>query len=65
MSLLSNKTKYAIKALVVLGKNYGKEPMSIMKIAEEENVSVKTIASRLYRGRNMLKEKWREENETL
>lgn len=38
---------------------------SYEEIAEEEGVSVKTIASRLYRGRNMLKEKWREENETL
>ncbi|MDR7856835.1 sigma-70 family RNA polymerase sigma factor [Tissierella sp.] len=38
---------------------------SYEEIAEEEEVSVKTIASRLYRGRNMLKEKWREENETL
>lgn len=38
---------------------------SYEEIAREEEVSVKTIASRLYRGRNMLKEKWREENETL
>ena len=43
MSLLSNKTKYAIKALVVLGKNYGKEPMPIMKIAEEENIPKKFL----------------------
>lgn len=35
------------------------------EIAEEEGVTVKTIASRLYRGRNMLREKWREENEAL
>ena len=34
-------------------------------IAEEENVPVKTIASRLYRAKIILKEKWREENETL
>lgn len=38
---------------------------SYEEIAVEEGVAVKTIASRLYRGRNMLKEKWREENETL
>ena len=38
---------------------------SYEEIALEEDVSVKTIASRLYRGRNMLKEKWRGENETL
>src|SRR5699024_10187495 len=29
------------------------------EIAKEENVSVKTIASRLYRGKIILKEKWR------
>lgn len=34
-------------------------------IANEENVPVKTIASRLYRAKILLKEKWREENETL
>lgn len=34
-------------------------------IAGEENVSVKTIASRLYRAKILLKEKWREENEAL
>ena len=34
--MLSKKTKYAIKALMVLGRNYGKEPMQIVKIADEE-----------------------------
>lgn len=34
-------------------------------IAKEENVPVKTIASRLYRAKILLKEKWREENEAL
>lgn len=34
-------------------------------IAEEEGVTVKTIASRLYRAKILLKKKWREENETL
>lgn len=33
---------------------------SYEEIATEEGTTVKTIASRLYRGRNMLKEKWRE-----
>lgn len=33
---------------------------SYEEIAVEEGTAVKTIASRLYRGRNMLKEKWRE-----
>lgn len=52
MSLLSNKTKYAIKALVVLGKNYGKEPMPIMKIAEEENIPKKFLEQILLELRN-------------
>jgi RNA polymerase sigma factor (sigma-70 family) len=34
-------------------------------IAKEEDVSVKTIASRIYRAKILLKEKWREENEAL
>lgn len=36
---------------------------SYEQIAKDKDVTVKTIASRLYRGKNMLKEKWREENE--
>lgn len=38
---------------------------SYEEIATEEEVSVKTVASRIYRGKNILKEKWRERNETL
>lgn len=38
---------------------------SYEEIAQEEGTTAKTIESRLYRGRNMLREKWREENETL
>lgn len=42
------------------------EEKSYQEIAREEGTTVKTIASRLYRGRNLLREKWREENdETL
>ncbi len=41
------------------------EGKSYEEIAKEEGTTTKTIASRLYRGRNMLREKWREENETL
>ena len=42
------------------------EGKSYEEIAKEEGTTVKTIASRLYRGRNLLREKWREENdETL
>src|SRR5699024_6580462 len=41
------------------------EEKSYEEIAREEGTTVKTIASRLYRGRNILRQKWREENETL
>lgn len=34
-------------------------------IADEEEVSVKTIASRLYRGKILLRERWRDKDETL
>lgn len=34
-------------------------------IAKEEDVPIKTVASRLYRAKILLKEKWREENEAL
>ena len=46
-------------------KKFYLEGKSYEEMAKEENVTVKTIASRLYRGRNMLKEKWREKDETL
>lgn len=48
----------------VLEKFYFQEK-SYEEIAKEENVSVKTIASRLYRSKNILRQKWREENEAL
>lgn len=41
------------------------EDKSYEEIAREEGTTVKTIASRLYRGRNMLREKWRDKSETL
>lgn len=41
------------------------EGKSYEEIALEENITVKAVASRLYRGKNILKEKWRERNETL
>lgn len=34
-------------------------------IAQEDNVTVKTVASRLYRAKILLKEKWRDKNEAL
>ncbi len=48
----------------VLEQFYFKE-MSYEEIAGQEEVSVKTIASRLYRGKNILREKWRDRHETL
>lgn len=48
----------------VLEKFYFKE-MSYEEIASEEDIAVKTIASRLYRGKNLLREKWRDIHETL
>ncbi|MBP1925080.1 RNA polymerase sigma factor (sigma-70 family) [Sedimentibacter acidaminivorans] len=38
---------------------------SYEQISKEEDVPIKTIASRLYRAKILLKEKWREENEAL
>ena len=49
---------------IVIEKFYFQD-MSYEDIATEEDVTVKTIASRLYRGKIILKEKWREENEAL
>ncbi|EFK59916.1 RrF2 family transcriptional regulator [Sphingobacterium spiritivorum] len=50
--MLSKKTKYAIKALMVLGRNYGKEPMQIVKIADEENIPKKFLEQILLEMRN-------------
>ena len=50
--MLSKKTKYAIKALVVLGKNTDKPPMQISKIAEEERIPKKFLEQILLDLRN-------------
>ncbi|WP_257666586.1 RrF2 family transcriptional regulator [Parapedobacter tibetensis] len=50
--MLSKKTKYAIKALIVLGKNYGNEPMQILRIAEEERIPKKFLEQILLEMRN-------------
>jgi len=39
--MISNKTKYAIKALVALARN--KEPMTILEIAEQERIPKKFL----------------------
>ncbi|RNL55727.1 RrF2 family transcriptional regulator [Pedobacter jejuensis] len=50
--MLSKKTKYAIKALVALGKNLEKPPMQISKIAEEEHIPKKFLEQILLDLRN-------------
>ncbi len=50
--MLSKKTKYAIKALVALGKNINQPPMQISKIAEEEHIPKKFLEQILLDLRN-------------
>lgn len=50
--MLSKKTKYAIKALVILGKNMDKPPMQISKIAEQERIPKKFLEQILLDLRN-------------
>ncbi|NEU09849.1 Rrf2 family transcriptional regulator [Flavihumibacter sp. R14] len=50
--MLSKKTRYAIKALVIMGKNFGKEPMQISRIATEEHIPKKFLEQILLDLRN-------------
>jgi Rrf2 family protein len=50
--MLSKKTKYAIKALVILGKNKDLPPMQISKIAEAELIPKKFLEQILLDLRN-------------
>jgi Rrf2 family protein len=50
--MLSKKTQYAIKALVILGKNYGKQPMQILRIAQEDKIPKKFLEQILLELRN-------------
>ena len=50
--MLSKKTKYAIKALVILGKNADQPPMQISKIAEQERIPKKFLEQILLDLRN-------------
>src|SRR5690606_9906616 len=52
MSMLTKKSKYGIKALIFLGKNYGKEPVQIMKIATEDQIPKKYLEQILIELRN-------------
>ncbi|MBM7614321.1 RNA polymerase sigma factor [Alkaliphilus hydrothermalis] len=42
-------------------EKYFLQSMSYKEIAELEGISVRTVESRLYRGKNLLREAWREE----
>lgn len=49
----------------IINKYYIQE-MSYQKIAKDEGISIKTVESRLYRAKKMLREKWEvDSNETL
>ena len=50
--MLSKKTRYALKALVILGKNFGQAPMQISKIASEEHIPKKFLEQILLDLRN-------------
>jgi Rrf2 family protein len=50
--MLSKKTKYAIKALVILGKNRNEPPMQIARIAEKEHIPKKFLEQILLDLRN-------------
>ncbi len=50
--MLSKKTRYALKALVVLGKNFGQAPIQISRIASEEHIPKKFLEQILLDLRN-------------
>ena len=50
--MLTKKSKYGIKALIFLGKNYGEEPVQIMRIATEEQIPKKFLEQILLELRN-------------
>lgn len=50
--MLTKKSKYGIKALIFLGKNYGAQPVQIMRIATEEQIPKKFLEQILLELRN-------------
>lgn len=50
--MLSKKTRYAIRALVIMGKNFGQEPMQISRIASEGSIPKKFLEQILLDLRN-------------
>lgn len=43
--MLSKKTKYAINALVYIAKNINEQPLSVSRIAEDQNIPLKFLES--------------------
>lgn len=50
--MLSKKTKYAIRALIALGENFGKASINISTIAKAENIPKKFLEQILLEMRN-------------
>ncbi len=50
--MLSKKTKYAIRALIALGQNFGKDSVNISSIAENEHIPKKFLEQILLEMRN-------------
>lgn len=50
--MLSKKTKYALKALVLLTRHYGVEPMLISRISVQENIPKKFLENILLELKN-------------
>lgn len=50
--MLSKKTKYAIRALIALGENYGGESMNILSISQQEKIPKKFLEQILLEMRN-------------
>jgi Rrf2 family protein len=50
--MLSKKTKYAVKALILLAKNIASPPMHIAEIADQENIPQKYLGAILGELRN-------------
>lgn len=46
--MISKKTKYAINALVYIAKNIDHEPISVMKISENQNIPLKFLENILF-----------------
>ncbi|MEO5910685.1 MAG: Rrf2 family transcriptional regulator [Pelobium sp.] len=50
--MLSKKTKYAIRALIALGENFGGEAMNILSISQKEKIPKKFLEQILLEMRN-------------